>query len=320
MSEPMSTNDIEDVVSSVRRLVSTELRPRNVSRDLGQDKLLLTPSLRVISEPAPDAPLILDVRVDEGQAAEPAVDEAPFVDVDEVLDVMPGVPSDDTLHLVEAEWEDEALWTEPETALAELALGAEEAEVVLPEAEMILPEAEVEVAVAEAEAEPSAEVIEFSAPMAEVIEFVTPAVGEEPAPWAQSEDGWVEEAPIPFFPSRRAAPVEAATATETAAIAGPAAGDEAADDLAVEELLEAAVTATAVETTAATVAHALADLPLVDENGDPVTVLDEAALYDIVRQLIREELQGVLGERITRNVRKLVRAEINRALAARSLD
>ena len=49
-------------------------------------------------------------------------------------------------------------------------------------------------------------------------------------------------------------------------------------------------------------------------------MLDEAALHEIVRNLIREELQGALGERITHNVRKLVRAEINRALAARALD
>ncbi|TAG26869.1 MAG: hypothetical protein EAZ40_04275, partial [Rhodobacterales bacterium] len=59
---------------------------------------------------------------------------------------------------------------------------------------------------------------------------------------------------------------------------------------------------------------------LTDADGNPVTVLDEAALNEIVRALIREELQGVLGERITQNVRKLVRAEINRALTARSLD
>lgn len=59
---------------------------------------------------------------------------------------------------------------------------------------------------------------------------------------------------------------------------------------------------------------------LTDADGNPVTVLDEDALHDIVRSLIREELQGVMGERITQNVRKLVRAEINRALTARSLD
>ncbi|OYW45055.1 MAG: hypothetical protein B7Z31_15945 [Rhodobacterales bacterium 12-65-15] len=59
---------------------------------------------------------------------------------------------------------------------------------------------------------------------------------------------------------------------------------------------------------------------LTDADGNPVTVIDEAALQDIVRSLIREELQGILGEKITQNVRKLVRAEINRALTARSLD
>jgi cell pole-organizing protein PopZ len=59
---------------------------------------------------------------------------------------------------------------------------------------------------------------------------------------------------------------------------------------------------------------------LTDADGNPITVLDEAALNEMVRALIREELQGALGERITHNVRKLVRAEINRALAARALD
>ena len=44
--------------------------------------------------------------------------------------------------------------------------------------------------------------------------------------------------------------------------------------------------------------------------------LDEEGLRDIVREMIRQELQGVLGERITRNVRKLVRREIQRALDA----
>jgi hypothetical protein len=43
-------------------------------------------------------------------------------------------------------------------------------------------------------------------------------------------------------------------------------------------------------------------------------------LQEIVRQTLRAELQGELGERITRNIRKLVRAEINRAFLARDLD
>jgi hypothetical protein len=49
-------------------------------------------------------------------------------------------------------------------------------------------------------------------------------------------------------------------------------------------------------------------------------LLDENALRDIMRETVREELQGALGERITRNVRKLVRREIYRALAAQELE
>lgn len=51
-----------------------------------------------------------------------------------------------------------------------------------------------------------------------------------------------------------------------------------------------------------------------------VDILDEDDLRPIVSQMIREELQGELGERITRNVRKLVRREILRALAARDTE
>ena len=50
---------------------------------------------------------------------------------------------------------------------------------------------------------------------------------------------------------------------------------------------------------------------------DAADLIDEEVLRDLVRDILREELQGTLGERITRNVRKLVRAEIARALAAR---
>ena len=49
-------------------------------------------------------------------------------------------------------------------------------------------------------------------------------------------------------------------------------------------------------------------------------VLDEEALRDLVADIVRQELQGALGERITRNVRKLVRREIHRALAAQDLE
>lgn len=48
-------------------------------------------------------------------------------------------------------------------------------------------------------------------------------------------------------------------------------------------------------------------------------VLDEEMLRQIVAALVREELQGQLGERVTFQVRKLVRAEISRILDERDL-
>ena len=79
-------------------------------------------------------------------------------------------------------------------------------------------------------------------------------------------------------------------------------------------------------------AHAPDPAPVVEE--DPViseavaddddltmdAMIDEAALRDLVADIVREELQGALGERITRNVRKLVRREIHRALAVKDLE
>lgn len=47
---------------------------------------------------------------------------------------------------------------------------------------------------------------------------------------------------------------------------------------------------------------------------------DEDALRDLVAEIVRQELQSDLGARVTRNIRKLVRREIRRALAARDFD
>ncbi|MGR3452939.1 hypothetical protein [Pseudooceanicola sp.] len=60
------------------------------------------------------------------------------------------------------------------------------------------------------------------------------------------------------------------------------------------------------------------------EPGDPedsgqAMMIDEEILRDMVSEIVRQELQGALGERITRNVRKLVRREIQRALTAHDL-
>ena len=69
------------------------------------------------------------------------------------------------------------------------------------------------------------------------------------------------------------------------------------------------------------------DDPDLDLDADPLEdfydtgpQFEEAALREMVRDIIREELQGKLGERITRNVRKLVRREIYRVMAQQDYE
>ncbi|WP_374427136.1 hypothetical protein [Tabrizicola sp.] len=259
MAGPLSSEEIEDVVSSVRRLVSNELSPRRVSRDLGSDRLLLTPSLRVVSELSPLAPLVLADTVAEALPADPEPAVSETVEAE----------ADDAVELIEAEWEDE-IWVEPDVAaLGEVALAAEEAEVL---------------AISE-DADP----------------VLTAPSDDLDAPWGED------------------------TATPGEAILDDGRPDERqADEAEVAQVAAPAAVAEDHAHSAALPPHDRAEsrLPaeMIDADGTPLAVLDEAALQEIVRQMIREELQGDLGERITRNVRKLVRAEINRALIARDLD
>jgi hypothetical protein len=250
MAGPLSSEEIEDVVSSVRRLVSNEQRPRNVSRDVNADRLLLTPALRVVSDSAPAAPLILD---------------SPLVETVTAPETEVEPAANDAVELVEAEWEDE-LWIEPGvTSLGEVALGAEEAEVLIaPPEEPLLSQA---------------------------------GQGDDyPEPWAQIEAAWVERRPT--HPPKADHVTEAYEAFEAEEYEPETPTIEPDDKASTQRI----------------------STEILDADGTPLAVLDESALQEIVRLIIREELQGSLGERITRSVRKLVRAEINRALVERDLD
>ena len=48
--------------------------------------------------------------------------------------------------------------------------------------------------------------------------------------------------------------------------------------------------------------------------GSAAPILDEESLRAVINAIVREELQGELGERINRNLRKLVRQEISQVL------
>ena len=307
MVGPLSSEEIEDVVSSVRRLVSNELRPRTLSRDLNSERLLLTPALRVVSETSVLAPLILDVLILDAPIADPLAGDYSAQSDTVHADLTDQVPSEVLVDALDVEiepvkpeetvWED-VIWAEPEVSLSEMALGAEEAE-------------------------------ELGSPAEDVLTAFGAEAEDVPEPWAQVETEWAEDDPIPFVPLRRRAENLAARLASGTIL----------NDLRAEPELDPAQTTTlepsaldaAGEAPSSVVdaegssteenrsAPTSLRIEMIDADGTPLAALDEAALRDVVRSMIRDELQGPLGERITRSVRKLVRAEVNRALVARDI-
>lgn len=290
MSEPLSSNDIEDVVSSVRRLVSPEARPRPVSRDLGMDRLILTPSLRIVVEHQASGPAVIKLEALSKKArtsssrTKTRMISAPILTVKGAEVLMP----------VQDQQEPLATSLGAVASLSEMALSAEEAELVSddPVAEVSKPEqvktrrraVSAKSAPAKARAKPKAVGARAAKAVKSAVE-VAPTVtlhAAEPAAEAQPQD----VAPVA---DAILAPVEAFP--------------EVADEILA---LEPPV----VQPSAA----------LTDAEGNPISLLDEDQLIQLLRRVIRDELQGALGEKITRNVRKLVRAELARALTAETLE
>ena len=264
MSGPLSSNEIEDVVSSVHRLVSVETRPRSQSRGLAQDRLVLTPALRIVPEAdGALAPLVMTVPVADEHPS-PAVPTQVLARTQHRC--RPAVPQ-----TYEADWEEE-LWAEPDPPPAELALGTEDAELL----GEIFP------------ADLAAGCAGTDQPVG------TPSGGVDTL---DAEAPWIELGGDKDPSDTLAQKVTDLRAETRADLSVPKGAVTRADvlKLSPEDLLT-------------------------DGEGNPLTFLDEAALQQLIRHLIRKELKGVLGERITQSVRKLVRAEINRAFAAHALD
>lgn len=256
MSGPLNSNEIEDVVSSVRRLVSVDVRQRPGAPGAAAERLVLTPSLRIVAEPPDAKPLILTERAVEAEAAVAQTGHAEPATADPLE---AGMAVD-----VEDDWEDD-LWSDPDTALAELALGVEEAELVTSTDDIAKDDMAND-------------------------GMANDGAGQGEMTAAPFEPDWDDAGPSPVVPF----PSMSSGTARLEQVSGPI-PDPVPPVSTMPQMLT-------------------------DTEGNPLTVMDEAALHDIIRQLIREELKGALGERITHSVRKLVRAEINRALTARSLD
>ncbi len=313
MSDPVTNVEIEDVLSSIRRLVSEGDKPR---KDAAQqletapkapERLVLTPALRV-DEPRQDTPLELP-------------------EADGFLEL-----SDSS---VTPEAAPEAADPSP-TDRADL-----EATI-----------AELEAAVTEQpdEWEPDGSEVEYKPNWDRTLfEAVEEAVGETAkqevgAGLAAAMNRPVHDPVEDAWHSRRARPTptedhveEAAVETDDTPIGDTENAVEAAlteeitqDDVPAFEAPEAAPAVAEparvafrhlnreVVTPQADLTGGAADAPAPQD--ERVGASDDEELRQMVLEIVRQELNGKLGERITRNVRKLVRREIMRVLNAQDFD
>jgi len=299
MSDAGRKMDVEDVLSSIRRLVSEEARsePEPHRSEASTPK----PSVSIASEPTPPAheKLVLTpaFRIPEdpptGKTAEDCADDPVFPtpqepELSETLtlpDTLASAITDDIAVSIDLEITS-ALAFEPAITAAEVPeMSPFDISENVPEFSQAEPENDVQ---AEHTSEPG--------------EFSTNAEEPEQAPPAEKQNTaeMVEEAPVhtaPPTPTPEFSVVEepqdkAQTAPEYAAGPEPVPAHPIHND-----------------------AYGAIDYTANQDN-----LLDEEALRELVSEMVRSELQGELGDRITRNVRKLVRREIHRALASRDFD
>lgn len=327
MSDPVTNVEIEDVLSSIRRLVSSEGRsvgPLVHSRPKEPEKLVLTPALRVDDgrpvppepSPAPAAGPAGPDTWNEDQERQPRGEAARHDDW------QPDQPH-------------EAAATDHETS------GDRHDDAETPSGEMPDRSVELTARVAELEHivarstdqwEPDGQSSDaYSGGPVDPLpwEDYVPEAMNDPAPEDDGDaDGDAQnqepETPHAETGAHDAADVDDADwdADDIGSAEDPyeeADWDDDDDDIAAEAPPKAAAAAT---TDARRPAQARYDSALEGEDmlAEAEDVMDEDTLRDLVAEIVRQELQGALGERITRNVRKLVRREIHRALTAQELE
>lgn len=302
MSEPMTNVEIEDVLSSIRRLVSEDLRP--AARRADPRPVKAPPPVSVDPAPgssAPDPLVLTAAQRVEGDGAPPP-HAAPGSRIEAEVAASDDFEPDgsEVMRRSVLDWAVEDSYTvddyvEPVFQAVDRGQGARDAVFAhrgaSPARTAPAPESP---AVEGADAEASA------AEARDTAADATAAPDAADAPTAAPQEPLTLATPAPEVdaPAEDRAPTAEADAIdwEDMPAAAPAADTSAPET----EMLEAEPE---------------------DGTDDPDEgFLDEAMLRDLVRSIIREELQGALGERITRNVRKLVRAEINRALTAREFE
>ncbi len=365
MAEPMTSNEIEDVLSSIRRLVAQDLKPADRAKLAAvadaTNKLVLAPEQRVedtvgkfvtvrrpsrrAAFPPVDAVLAgvaafagkgggqgaADAGAGNwalGEAASQRANDAAALagaqDSDQASLYAGAQDSDQGSEAAEFAHEDYVYYgnqdaasghTDPADDMApDLAVDLASGPAPLPAAAIELPPSYEEDAV-DLRIDPSARLFDM-APNA----FSNAKMESDPAPaWAAEEPDDVADLDADyggradFLSDDSASPqslqgtiepdaawADAAEARVIAELAGEAVEEEVFHQ-AQESFREPNFSASAPQSA-------------------PEVLFDEEVLRAMVQAIFREEMAGPMGERITRNIRKLVRAEVGRMLAAHELE
>lgn len=377
MADPMKSDEIEDVLSSIRRLV-TEHQPHVETASGGDpggaaDRLVLTPALRVTDPEDPWVPIAsrddpsdaaedlprgeggdwaAELWGDEGSGADTDLD--PQLQADIWDEAGPGEIAEAEIAAETATAEEgldtgESLFRPADAAdaadAAEVAEGdsdeaahaaspppgpsdgddadlGDDAEAEAPLSFIRSPRSVVDYEPEEGhiagpdEAPPVATLELAEARAAQMaVSGVLAEIGPDPAEY-DADGGPAEDDDRAQGHAPDATPETDAEVDAEAADAGdaPAGGGPDAPGLATSDTAESAS-----EDTDTTDVEDLGESPFTFPDDD-VSIVDEDALREIISEVVREELQGEMGKRITRNIRKLVRREIRIALATDELE
>jgi hypothetical protein len=301
MSGPVTNVEVEDLLSSIRRLVSDDNCPSMKTArpvTLSPDRLVLTPALRVEDDQDKDEAVVKPtIEAWSGFGARPEDQDTNSVyrsenDSDAASDVnepehAEAVQDHDEQPKDETHEVSEVPAAEP--FLRENVVNHAETEMDAPFAEMDAPFAEVvEADISDHEAE--------AAFFADQSESLTSKIVSLEAVIGKTDDQWIpDDTGSSDYSVKETPSMKWDDAGSDSDVYGGEGDNAETDGVDVES-----------------------QQPAFSQFADEF--LDEDALRYIVSKIVREELQAALGERITRNVRKLVRREIHRALAAQELE
>lgn len=289
MSEPVANAEIEDVLSSIRRLVTDEGRGQRSgdaqAKKKPASKLVLTPALRV-----PASQL-------SGEKAEERTGE-PLKHVADIEEA--GSPENRTKARVDPF--SNPPWSNPENTLHNAAGGlAANAEQPADGEHANKPSPHPEISPLATSPEPAkSERVARAASLSAKIQALESAIAQTQDQWEPDGSQGDDYAGVPTRSMKWRDANEQATSREAAM----------ANEPVKEQVIATPPQAAGHEQLENDVADMFSDEGFIDEE----------ALRDLVADIVRKELQGPLGERITRNVRKLVRREIQRALTTQQFD